>query len=103
MDVQAWLTAFLLTVLIEGGLFLAVLGPTRGNVLAVVAVNVCTHPLGYWLIVAQGAPFAPVETGILVVEALLYRFGFRFRWGDAFGAAALCNGVTMAVSLVWWS
>ena len=101
MDLQAWLAAFLLTVLIEGALFLAVLGRTRRNLFAVVAANVCTHPLGYWLIVAEGVPFVPVEAGILVVEALLYRFGFRFGWGDSLGAAALCNGVTMAVSLVW--
>lgn len=101
MDLQAWLAAFLLTVLIEGALFLAVLGRTRRNLSAVVAANVCTHPLGYWLIVAQGVPFVPVEAGILVVEAMLYRFGFRLGWGDSWGAAALCNGVTMAVSLVW--
>jgi hypothetical protein len=101
MDLQAWLAAFLLTVLIEGALFLTVLGPTRRNGLAVLAANVCTHPLGSWLIAVEGLPFAPVEAGILVVEGLLYRFGFRLRWGDAFGAAALCNGVTMAVSLLW--
>ena len=101
MDIQAWLAAFLCTLLIEGALFLAVLGRTGRNLCAVVAANVCTHPLAYWLIVVQGVPFVPVEAGILVVEALLYRFGFRLGWGDAFGAAALCNGATMAVSLVW--
>jgi hypothetical protein len=68
-------------------------------------LNLCTNPptvFSHLSLVAVGVPwqgsFALVEIVVLLTESLGYRLVTRLPWSRAFVLAAVCNGVSAALS-----
>lgn len=100
-----WAVAWLFTMALELPLVAACAPPGMRRRCAAdsLLVNTCTHPLA-WLAVAH-APSAwfGIECAVTVVEALAYGLVSGMPWRRAACAATLANGVTAAMSLLWWA
>ena len=99
------LYAFCLVVTVALEVLAALLVPrswrilSRGSFLmAVVAVNGCSHPLAAWAL-TSGWPFGIVELGVLVAETVAFRWAAVPRWSDAVVIAAFLNAVTVGAAL----
>ncbi|MFK7739766.1 MAG: hypothetical protein AB8H80_05535 [Planctomycetota bacterium] len=97
-----WPTAFALTVLIELPLIVWLLGSGRRTRAAgdVLAANLLTHPLAWFLVRLQDWPWTLVELLVLAAEACAYRKLRRIPWRRAVLLSSVANGATAALSLL---
>lgn len=99
-----WAAAWLVTMTLELPLVAACAphGMRPRAAIDSLLVNTFTHPLA-WLAVAHlPGSWIPVEVAVAATEALAYRLVSGMPWRRAACAAALANGVTAALSLLWW-
>ncbi len=61
---------------------------------SIVAVNLITHPLGSRLLLIYHYPLWHIEIGVIVAEAVLYKYKLKIPWWLAFGGSIIANLVT---------
>lgn len=99
---MSWPAAFALTLAVELPIVFWLAGtPARRRALAdAFAANLLTHPLAWWLIRSLLWPWAAVEVGVALTEAVVYRAATGLAWPRALLTSACANGVTAALSFV---
>jgi len=106
-----YLLAFLLTIVIEGGVVLLMGFRTRRHMLALLMVNLITHPaLNYVLLVLHnlgverttGLVLA-LEGVVVIVEGLLFIYMFEQPKGKLFLTAFLMNAASYLIGLLIFS
>lgn len=99
-----WAAAWLVTITLEVPLVAACAprGMRRCSALDALLANSFTHPLAWIAVAHHPGAWLPVEGALMVAEALAYGFVTRMPWRRAACAAALANGTTAALSLLWW-
>lgn len=104
-----WLDAFLLTLACELPLVLLAtrpLSPAR-VLLVAVAANLLTHPLAWRLSMTlppddYRTGVALIEAGVVIVEALCYRWWLRIGVARAFGVSLLANTASALTGWILW-
>lgn len=99
-----WTMAWLVTLTIELPVVAACAphGMRRRSAIDALLANTCTHPLAWIAVAHHPGAWLPVEGAVMVAEALAYGCVTGMPWRRAACAAALANGVTAALSLLWW-
>jgi hypothetical protein len=103
-----YLLAFLLTIIIEGGVVFLMGFRTRRHMLAVLMVNLVTHPaLNYIILVLYNLGVAvttalilALEGLVVIVEGLLFIYMFEKPKGRLFLTAFLMNAASYLIGLV---
>ena len=104
-----WLDAFILTLACELPVVLLTTRPLPAVrvLLVATAANLLTHPLAWRLSMMllpedykMGA--ALIEAGVVIVEALWYRWWLRLGVGRAFGVSLLANAASALTGWLLW-
>lgn len=106
--VYAWAKAFALTVAVESGVAVPLLGhgQTLGRrALAALLAQLLTHPVVWFVLPELRLGFTLylllAETWAVVLELIFYRLVFGgLSWRYALGVSALANGASFAVGLL---
>ena len=104
-----WAALFLLTLALELPMvvvawrFRGASGPLRPWLMASIVGNLISHPLGVVVGTAVGLPggggmavvnYMLIETGVIAIEAWVFRLRITTAWNDAVMMSFACNAVT---------